>query len=267
MGEGEDYVRTVILAGGLGARLSEETDRRPKPMVDIGDRPILWHILKIYEASGFNDFIVALGYKGEVIREYFLNYRTHNHDLDVNLTAGEVKVHDAVASRVPPWRLSLVDTGEGTQTGGRIRRLDGWLGDDDTFLLTYGDGVADIDIRRIVDFHHAHDKLATVTIARPPARFGAVVLDGDQVVAFGEKPQTGEGWINGGFFVLARRVMDYIEGDATVWEREPMERLAADGQLMAYRHSGFWQPMDTLREKRLLESMWASGDAPWKVWE
>jgi glucose-1-phosphate cytidylyltransferase len=259
-------LRTLILAGGFGTRLSEETDRRPKPMVEIGGKPILWHILNIYGAAGFTDFVVALGYKGEVIREYFLNYRAHNHDLDIDLANGSVKVHDTVADRVPPWTLSLVDTGEGTETGGRILRLRDWLGDDDTFMLTYGDGVADIDVRRVVEFHRSHGKLATVTVARPPARFGAVTLEGDQVTAFGEKPQTGEGWINGGFFVLDRRVLDYIEGEHIVWERQPMERLAADGELMAYQHTGFWQPMDTLREKGLLESLWASGEAPWKVW-
>lgn len=262
----EDRLRTVILAGGFGTRLSEETDRRPKPMVEIGGRPILWHILKIYGAAGFQDFVIALGYKGEFIREYFLNYRAHHHDLDVDLAAGDVTVHGARNRSIPPWRLSLVDTGDDTQTGGRVRRLAGWLGDNETFMLTYGDGVADIDVQRVVDFHRSHGKLATVTIVRPPARFGAVSLDGNRVVEFGEKPQTGEGWINGGFFVLDRRVMDYIDGDHVIWEREPMERLAADGELMAYRHTGFWQPMDTLREKDLLESLWVSGEAPWKVW-
>jgi len=256
-------VKAIILAGGFGSRLQEETDLRPKPMVEIGGKPILWHIMSIYSAAGFQEFVVALGYKGEVIKEYFLNFYAINNDVSIDLDAGRTTVHDG---NQPPWRLHLVDTGLTTSTGGRVKRLAEWLGDDDTFLLTYGDGVADIDVDALVRFHRSHGKLATVTIVRPPARFGGVTLEGDQVQRFTEKPQAGEGWINGGFFVLDRKVLDYIDGDGTIWEREPLERLAKDGELMAYQHSGFWQPMDTLREKQLLESLWRSGDAPWKVW-
>jgi glucose-1-phosphate cytidylyltransferase len=256
-------VKAIILAGGFGSRLQEETDLRPKPMVEIGGKPILWHIMSIYSAAGFQEFVIALGYKGEVIKEYFLNFYAINNDVSIDLDAGRTTVHDG---NQPPWRLHLVDTGLTTSTGGRVKRLAEWLGDDDTFLLTYGDGVADIDVDALVRFHRSHGKLATVTIVRPPARFGGVTLEGDQVQRFTEKPQAGEGWINGGFFVLDRKVLDYIDGDGTIWEREPLERLAKDGELMAYQHSGFWQPMDTLREKQLLESLWRSGDAPWKVW-
>jgi glucose-1-phosphate cytidylyltransferase len=257
-------MKVIILAGGLGTRLAEETTLRPKPMVEVGGHPLLWHIMNIYAAHDVNEFIVALGYKGEVIKEYFQNFFAFDKDLSIDLSTGEVATH---GRRQTNWKVHLVDTGLATQTGGRIRRLREWLGEDRTFMMTYGDGVADVDIRRLHEFHRKHGRLATVTVARPPARFGGIVFDGDRVAEFTEKPQTGEGWINGGFFVLDRRTIDYIDEDATIWERGPLERLARDGELMAFRHEGFWQPMDTLREKQLLESLWQSGRAPWKVWE
>ena len=256
-------MKTVILAGGLGTRLSEETVLRPKPMVEIGGKPILWHILNIYAAHDYREFIIALGYKGETIKEYFLNFYALNNDLTIDLARGSTKVHDGDQT---DWVVHLVDTGNASQTGGRLKRLKHWLGDQ-TFMMTYGDGVADIDISAVVAFHRRHGKLATVTTARPPARFGGVVFDGNQVAKFTEKPQTGEGWVNGGFFVLEPAVLEYIDGDETIWERGPLDRFAADGQLMAYRHEGFWQPMDTLREKRLLEELWETGRAPWRVWQ
>jgi glucose-1-phosphate cytidylyltransferase len=256
-------MKVVILAGGLGSRLSEETQLKPKPMVEIGGKPILWHIMNIYGAAGLNEFVIALGYRGEVIKEYFLNFYALNNNLTLDLAAGRTTIHDG---NQPPWIVHLVDTGQATQTGGRVKRLAPWLRDEQTFALTYGDGVADVDIARLLRFHRAHGRLATVTTVRPPARFGGIVFDGNAVSEFTEKPQAGEGWINGGFFVLERGVFDYIEGDGTLWEHEPLERLAQDGQLMAFRHDGFWQPMDTLRERKLLEDLWASGRAPWKVW-
>jgi glucose-1-phosphate cytidylyltransferase len=256
-------VKTIILAGGLGTRLSEETIARPKPMVEIGEHPILWHIMSVYAAQGFREFVVALGYKGEVVKDYFLNFHARNADLTVSLATGEKRVHDAP---VPDWTVHLADTGALTQTGGRIKRLARWLEDDDAFMLTYGDGLSDVDLAALTTFHRAHGRLATVTAVRPPARFGDVRLEGDRVVSFAEKPQAGEGWINGGFFVLSRRVLQYIEGDATSWEFESLERLAREGQLMAYRHTGFWQPMDTLRDKTHLTELWESGRAPWKLW-
>jgi glucose-1-phosphate cytidylyltransferase len=256
-------VKAVILAGGLGSRLAEETVVRPKPMVEIGGKPILWHIMNIYSCNGIDEFIIALGYKGEVIKEYFLNFYAINNDITLDLATGGTVVHDG---RQPRWKVHLVDTGDSTQTGGRVRRLARWLGEDKTFMMTYGDGVADVDVRALLCFHQSHGKLATVTTVRPPARFGGIVFDGPRVAQFTEKPQTGEGWINGGFFVLDRQVIDYVDGDQTLWERDPMERLAADGQLMAFRHEGFWQPMDTQRERKLLEDLWASGTAPWKLW-
>ncbi len=257
-------MKAVILAGGFGSRLQEETVLRPKPMVEIGGKPILWHIMNIYSAYDVNEFIVALGYKGEVIKEYFLNFYAFNNDISLNLANGNRMVYDG---NQPPWRLHLVDTGLSTMTGGRLKRLERWLGGDETFMLTYGDGVADVDVDALLRFHQSHGKLATVTIVRPPARFGGVSLETDRVLRFSEKPQTGEGWINGGFFVLDRGVLDYIEGDETIWERDPLERLAEDGELMAYQHTGFWQPMDTLRERQLLDEAWRSGEAPWKVWK
>ena len=256
-------IKTVILAGGLGSRLAEETDVRPKPMVAIGGRPILWHILKLYGHYGLTDFTICLGYKGYVIKEYFANYVLHGSDVTIDLAANSIDFHDNAAE---PWRVSLVDTGEATMTGGRLKRIVGQLGDVELFCMTYGDGVADVDIAALLDFHRGHGLLATMTAVRPPGRFGAAVLDGDRVTAFSEKPPGEGGTINGGFFVLSPKIFDYIEGDDSYWEREPLERLAADGQLAAYRHDGFWQPMDTLRDKQALEALWQSGAAPWKVW-
>lgn len=255
-------MKVVVLAGGYGTRLSEETIVKPKPMVEIGGYPILWHIMNIYAASGFKDFVIAVGYKGEMIKEYFLNFHPHTSDLTVNLTTGIVKYHN---SKAPDWTVTAVDTGVKTDTGGRIKRLKPWL-DNETFMMTYGDGVGNIDPRKLLDFHRAHGRLATVTAVRPPSRFGSLILERDQVVAFQEKPQTEGGWINGGFFVLDPKVFDYIGGDSAVWESEPLTRLAKDNQLMAFKHEGFWHPMDTVREKTLLESLWDSGKAPWKVW-
>ncbi len=256
-------MKVMILAGGLGTRLSEETIVKPKPMIEIGGQPILWHIMKIYAHYGFKEFLVALGYRGEMIKDYFMRFHAMAADLTVDLGSGQNTIYDG---QKLDWRVHLVDTGEQTQTGGRVKRLGAWLGQDQSFMLTYGDGVADIDIGALVDFHKGHGKLATVSAVRPPARFGGLRMKGDQVTRFAEKPQTGEGWINGGFFVLDRRVLDYIEGDAQPWEGGPMERLTREGQLMAYRHDGFWQPMDTLREKHLLEQWWGADQAPWKVW-
>ncbi|WP_306591454.1 glucose-1-phosphate cytidylyltransferase [Geothrix sp. 21YS21S-4] len=256
-------MKTLILAGGMGTRLAEETAIRPKPMVEIGGKPILWHLMNIYAAHGFAEFVVALGYKGEAIKEYFLNFHALNANLTVDLTTGR---HTSQPGAPVPWVVHLVDTGAQTQTGGRIKRLEAWLGEDDTFFMTYGDGLGNVDLQALYAFHKRHGKLATITAVRPPARFGGLSLEGDEVVRFDEKPQTGEGWINGGFFVLDRRVLDYISGDATLWELDPLEKLARDGQLHAFRHEGFWQPMDTLREKHLLETLWESGRAPWKVW-
>jgi glucose-1-phosphate cytidylyltransferase len=256
-------MKAVILAGGLGSRLSEETVARPKPMVEIGGKPILWHILNIFSSYGVNEFVIALGYRAEFVKEYFLNFYALNNNISIDLAGGKTTVHEGSA---PRWKVHLVDTGLNTQTGGRLKRIGAWLADDAVFMATYGDGVADIDIRALLRFHDGHGKLATVTTVRPAARFGQIIMEGDAVREFAEKPQTGEGWINGGFFVLNRKALDYIDGDETLWEHEPMVRLASGGQLMAYRHEGFWQPMDTLREKRLLEDLWASGKAPWKVW-
>lgn len=255
-------MKVVILAGGFGTRLSEETSLRPKPMVEIGGKPMLWHIMNIYAHHGFKEFVVALGYKGDIIKDYFLNFYALNSDFTVELSSGNTTVHD---SRQPDWTVHLVDTGLQTQTGGRIRRLKKWLGDD-TFMLTYGDGVADVNVTKLVDFHRAHGKLATVTAVRPPSRFGGLAVDRQMVTTFTEKPQAGEGWINGGYFVLEPRVLDYIDDDRMPWEGAPVERIAAEGNLLAYKHEGFWMPMDTLREKQTLESLWESGAAPWAVW-
>jgi glucose-1-phosphate cytidylyltransferase len=255
-------MKTVILSGGLGTRLSEETQVRPKPMVEIGGLPILWHIMKIYSAYGHNEFVVALGYKAEMIKSYFLNFYHIRRDLSVNLASGGLDIHDGDHE---DWVVHLIDTGIPTQTGGRLQRLRHLL-KGETFMMTYGDGVADVDIAKVLDFHRRHGKLATMTAVRPPARFGVLEFDGDLVTRFEEKPQIGEGWINGGFFVLEPAVLDYIDGPETKFEYEPLERLARDGQLAAYRHDGFWQCMDTLRDVRLLESLWASGQVPWKVW-
>ena len=256
-------MKAVILAGGFGTRLSEETVVRPKPMVEIGGKPILWHIMNIYAAYEVNEFIIAVGYKAEVIKEYFLNFYAINNDITIDLATGETIIHDG---NQPNWKIHIVDTGLYTQTGGRLKRLQKWLRHDETFMFTYGDGVADIDIKALLKFHKSHGKLATVTTVRAPARFGRIVFKGDQIIEFYEKPQAAEGWINGGYFVLNQGVFDYIENDETVWERDPVERLARDGQLMGYRHYGFWSCMDTLKEKNFLEKLWNLGDAPWKVW-
>jgi glucose-1-phosphate cytidylyltransferase len=255
-------MRVVILAGGLGTRLSEETQRIPKPMVEIGGRPILWHIMKTYGAAGFDHFVLALGYKSEVVKSYFLDYRHLTSDLTVDTSTGRVKAHDGERDA---WTVDLVDTGLATNTGGRVRRLAAWL-DGPVFGLTYGDGVSDVDLLAVADFHRRHGKLATITAIRPPSRFGGLVLDDGLVMEFSEKPQIGEGWVNGGFMVLDRAVIDRIAGDDTSFESEVLESLAADGELMAYRHTGFWQSMDTLREVRTLEHLWSSGAPPWRTW-
>lgn len=256
-------MKAVILAGGFGSRLAEETTTKPKPMVEVGGRPMLWHIMNIFAAHGIEEFLIALGYRGEVIKQYFLNYHAVNSDLTIDLRTGRHTVYDAAR---PDWRVHLVDTGYATQTGGRVKRLRRWIGERETFFMTYGDGVADINLTALVDFHRSHGRIATVTTVKPPARFGRIGFDGDQVTTFQEKAADSEGWINGGFFLLDGRALDYIDGDDTVWEREPVERLAHDGQLMAYRHSGFWSCMDTIKEKNMLEDLWASGRAPWRVW-
>jgi glucose-1-phosphate cytidylyltransferase len=256
-------IKVVILAGGFGTRLAEETSMRPKPMVEIGGKPILWHIMNIYGSRGFQEFIIACGFKGEVIKEYFHNFFVYNSDLLVNLRDGS---HEIGNSNAPDWHVRLVDTGLHTLTAGRLRRLKPYLADE-TFMVTYGDGVANIDVSELLAFHRAHGRLATVTAVSPPARFGSLLLEDDLVRCFSEKPQTGEGRINGGFFVFESAVLDYMERDDMALEREPLERLAAEGQLMAFRHTGFWHPMDTLRDKQLLESLWASGEAPWMVWD
>jgi glucose-1-phosphate cytidylyltransferase len=255
-------MKAVILAGGLGSRLSEETETKPKPMVEIGNRPILWHILKIYTHYGINDFIVCLGYKGYRIKEYFFHYNLHSSDVTIDIRRG-MTVHQSFADE---WRVTLVETGEATQTGGRLKRVRRYLDSDDIFCFTYGDGVADIDIQALIAFHRAHGKLATVTAVRPLARFGALTIERGIVREFKEKPVDEGSPINGGFFVLSTKAIDYIDGDATLWEKEPMERLAADNQLAAFLHNGFWQPMDTLRDRNHLEALWASGKAPWRVW-
>lgn len=256
------HMKVVILAGGLGTRLSEETAVRPKPMVEIGGRPILWHIMHLYAHHGLNEFVLALGYKAEMVREYFLRYHQISRDLTVRLADGSASTHGALSE---DWTLHLIDTGLSTQTGGRIRRLKKWIGNE-TFCLTYGDGVSNVDISKLIAFHRSHGKLATVTAVRPAARFGGIDLDGDLVKSFAEKDQTSEGWINGGFFVLEPKVLQYIDDDETIWERGPLERLAAEGQLRAYRHEGFWWPMDTLRDMNYLDAHWKSGNAPWKTW-
>jgi glucose-1-phosphate cytidylyltransferase len=256
-------MKVAILAGGVGTRIQEETEAKPKPMVEIGGKPMLWHIMKIYSHQGFGDFVVALGYKGDYVKRYMVDYASLTGDLTIGLREGRVEVHGN--GDRDDWNVALVDTGQTTNKGGRIKRLAPYLGDA-TFMLTWGDGVSDIDLRRLLEFHRAHGKLATLTAVRPPARFGHIELDGDVVTEFSEKPQAREGWINGAFFVLEPQVLDYIDGDETEWEKEPLERLAADRQLMAYRHEGFWQCMDTLRDRKLLEQLWDTGDAPWKLW-
>jgi len=256
-------MKAVILAGGLGTRLSEETTTRPKPMVEIGGMPILWHIMKIYSAHGINDFIVCLGHKGYVIKEYFANYFLHMSDITFDMRDNTRKVH---AAKAEPWQVTLVDTGADTMIGGRIKRILPYVGEDKAFCLTYGDGVGDIDVKAVIALHEREGRLATVTATQPPGRFGALEAEGNRVLGFREKPVGDGGWINGGFFVLSPKVGDYIEGDSTVWEREPLERLAQQRQLSVYYHKGFWQPMDTLRDMRHLEELWQSGNAQWKVW-
>ncbi len=257
-------MKVVILAGGLGTRLAEETVSRPKPMVEIGGRPILWHIMSQYAHHGFHEFVIALGYKGDVVKEYFQNFRARSADMTVRLGTGTVEFRES--SPGPDWVVHLVDTGDGTQTGGRLKRLEPFLAKDDRFAMTYGDGVSNVDVTALVRFHESHGRLATVTAVHPPARFGALRLEGSRVTAFAEKPSSEGGFINGGFFVLERHVLDFIPGDSTLFEMEPLEGLAARGDLMAFPHEGFWQPMDTLRDKRYLEDLWSTGQAPWKVW-
>jgi glucose-1-phosphate cytidylyltransferase len=260
-------MKVAILAGGLGSRISEETEVKPKPMVEIGGRPILWHIMKHYGRYGYDEFVIALGYKGEVIKRYMLDYASLHSDLRVGLRNGSVTRNGNGNGSTPDdWTVDLIDTGPETATGGRIKRLAPHLGDS-TFMLTWGDGVSNVDLRRLLAFHRSHGKLATITTVRPPARYGRLRIVGDQVVDFAEKPQMEEGWINGAFFVLEPEVLDFIDGDSTMFEHAPLERLAREGQLMAYKHEGFWQCMDTLREKQILEDFWMSGDAPWKTWE
>jgi glucose-1-phosphate cytidylyltransferase len=254
-------MKIVILAGGLGTRLAEETTLRPKPMIEIGGKPIVWHIMNIYASHGYKDFVVACGYKGEVIKEYFQNFLIHSSDLFIDLKDGSYKLANSSA---PAWQVGLIDTGLRTLTGGRLRRLKNLLSDG-AFMVTYGDGLADIDIEALVRFHKVHGRLATVTAVSPVARFGSLQLNDDRVAKFAEKPRTGDGWINGGFFVFEPKVLDYIPDDDTALEGEPLEQLASEGQLMAYRHQGFWHPMDTLRDKQYLESLWAGGKAPWRI--
>ena len=257
-------MKAVILAGGLGTRISEETTVRPKPMVEIGGKPILWHILKSYSSHGINDFVICCGYKGYIIKEFFANYFLHTSDVTFDMSENSMQVHTRHAE---PWRVTLVDTGDETMTGGRLKRIGKFVQDCDAFCVTYGDGLSDIDIAASIAFHSQHGKLATVTAVQPPGRFGAIELDGQEIRGFQEKVQGDGNWINGGFFVMSPRALDYVDGDDIVWEREPMERLAADRQIDAFLHRGFWQPMDTLREKQHLDALWLSGKAPWKTWK
>jgi glucose-1-phosphate cytidylyltransferase len=256
-------MKAVILAGGRGTRISEETGLKPKPMVEIGGRPILWHIMKLFSAHGVAEFVICLGYRGYVIKEYFANYYLHSSDVTFDVAANSMEVHQESAE---PWRVTLVDTGEETATGGRLGRVLGYLGDED-FFFTYGDGVTDLNLRELAEFHRGHDALATVTAVQPPGRFGALDIDGDSIRSFQEKPSGDGAWINGGFFVLSAGVGEYIEGDSTAWEEGSLERLAGDGQLRAHRHDGFWRAMDTVRDRNHLEELWRGGDAPWKVWD
>lgn len=256
-------MKAVILAGGLGSRLSEETTVRPKPMVEIGGKPILWHIMKIYAAHGVEEFVVCLGYKGYVIKEFFANYHLHTCDVSFDLGHGDVEIHRSSAE---PWKVTLVDTGEGTMTGGRLRRALPYVGDE-AFCFTYGDGLADIDITALIAYHREQDAVATVTAVQPPGRFGAVELNGTRVRSFEEKPPGDRVWLNGGYFVLSPEVARYLEDDRTTWEQEPLRRLTREGQLASFRHHGFWQPMDTLRDRNELEQLWSSGNAPWRVWQ
>jgi glucose-1-phosphate cytidylyltransferase len=257
-------MKAVILAGGYGTRISEETHLKPKPMVQIGGRPILWHIMKIYSAHGINDFVICLGYMGYVIKEYFANYFLHMSDVTFDLANNKMEVHHKKAE---PWRITLVDTGEGTLTGGRLKRVGEYLKDEDAFCFTYGDGVSDVDVTALLAFHKQHGKIATVTAVQPPGRYGSLDIQaGGSVKQFIEKPKGDGGWINGGFFVLSPKVLGYLAGDETSFEGEPLSRLASEGNIMAYQHTGYWQPMDTLRDKNALEALWVSGKAPWKAW-
>ena len=255
-------MKVVILAGGLGTRISEETQVRPKPMVEIGGKPILWHVMKLYSAHGLHDFVICLGYKGYMIKEYFANYFLHTSDVTFEIKENRMEGHERHAE---PWRVTLVDTGDTTMTGGRLARVREYVGSE-PFCFTYGDGVSDVAIGKLIEFHGAQNTIATVTAVQPPGRFGALDVKRNRITEFNEKPQGDGGWINGGYFVLSPGVFDYLEGDASVWEREPLQHLARDGQLSAYQHRGFWQPMDTLRDRNLLAELWASGNAPWKVW-
>jgi glucose-1-phosphate cytidylyltransferase len=256
-------MKAVILAGGLGTRISEETHLRPKPMIEIGGMPIIWHIMKIYSAHGITDFVICCGYRGYVIKEYFRNYFLHMSDVTIDMRNNDMMVHDAKAE---PWTVTMVDTGIDSMTGGRLGRVAPYLRDEEAFCFTYGDGVADVDLTAEIAFHKAHGKMATILAVQPPGRYGALQLEGDRVQGFAEKPQGDGGRINGGFFVLSPLCLDLIEGDDTIWELDPLNRLASDGELMAFPHGGFWQPMDTLREKTMLDDLWASGEAPWKIW-
>ena len=257
-------MKAVILAGGFGTRLSEETGVRPKPMVEIGDRPILWHIMKIYSAHGIDEFIICLGYKGHMIKEYFAKYSLHRSDVTIDLRNNDMQIHQ---NETEPWKITLVHTGANSMTGGRLKRVQKYVGNE-TFCMTYGDGVSDLNVTELIDFHKKQKRLATLTAVKPPGRFGAFKLNESQtqILSFKEKPDGDGAWINGGFFILEPKVFDYIEGDSTVWEQEPMERLAQDGMLSAYRHKGFWHPMDTLRDKTTLEKLYQNGEAPWKKW-
>jgi glucose-1-phosphate cytidylyltransferase len=257
-------LKAVILAGGVGSRISEETTSRPKPMVEIGGRPILWHIMKGFSAHGVNEFVICLGYRGYMIKEFFANYYLHASDVTFDIAANSMDVHQESAE---PWRVTLVDTGDDTMTAGRLKRVLGYLADDEEFFFTYGDGVSDLDLGALREFHRGHDALATVTAVQPPGRFGALDIQGDRIDSFHEKPHGDGAWVNGGFFVLSPRVGEYIEGDATIWEQEPLERLARDGELRAFKHEGFWYAMDTLRDRNHLEDLWRTGGAPWRVWD
>lgn len=257
-------MKAVILAGGYGTRISEETHLKPKPMVEIGGKPILWHIMKIYSAHGINEFVICCGYKGYLIKEYFANYFLHMSDITIDMSNNRMEIHEQKAE---PWKVTLVDTGEDTMTGGRLKRVASYLRDEEHFCFTYGDGVADVNIGELVEFHRRRGTIASVTAVKPPGRFGMLAMQGDEVAGFEEKPRGDGTWINGGFFVLSPRALDYIAGDDTYWEREPLQNLAKEGQLSSFRHEGFWQPMDTIRDKNQLEDLWRRNRAPWKVWD
>ncbi|MBL6590158.1 MAG: glucose-1-phosphate cytidylyltransferase [Flavobacteriaceae bacterium] len=257
-------MKAVILAGGLGTRISEETVLKPKPMIEIGGKPILWHIMKIYSFHGINDFIICCGYKGYVIKEYFANYFLHQSDITFDMSKNEMKIHQ---ERAEPWKVTLIDTGENTMTGGRIKKIKSYLNEEEDFCLTYGDGLANMDISKLVSFHKNHGKVATLSAVYPPGRFGALEITENRVTNFYEKPRGDGALINGGYFVLKPNALDYIKGDATIWEQEPLNNLATDGELMSFKHEDFWQPMDTLRDKHYLEELWETGKAPWKLWD